>query len=102
MANAVEALGQHVQKQAADELVRVKPHRLPAARPVDAIILPAEGDAGVVGCDEAATTMVVTGVEQRFRLIANGAADTRKPAWQSRAGSIQLSMRIRSATANEY
>ena len=54
MADAVEAPGQHVHEKAADELVRVKPHRLPASRPVDAIILPAERDAGVVGCNEAA------------------------------------------------
>jgi len=54
VANAVEALGQHVQKKAADELVRVKPHGFPTARPVDAIVLPAERDAGVGGCDEAA------------------------------------------------
>ena len=32
VADAVEALGQHVQQKAADDLVRVKPHRLPAAR----------------------------------------------------------------------
>jgi hypothetical protein len=49
-----EAPGQHVQQEAADELVRVKSHRLPAARAVDAIVLPAERDAGVVGCNEAA------------------------------------------------
>ena len=65
MADAVEAPGQHVQEKAADELVRVKPHRLPAARPVDAIVFPAERDAGVVGCDEAAVrdgdTVGVTG-----------------------------------------
>ena len=54
MLNAVEAPGQHVQQKAPDELVRVKPHRLPVARPVDAIVLPAERDAGVVGCNEAA------------------------------------------------
>jgi hypothetical protein len=54
MADAVEASGQHVQEKAPDELVRVKPHRLPASRPVDAIVLPAERDAGVVGCNEAA------------------------------------------------
>ncbi len=54
MADAVEAAGQHVEKKAADELVRVKPHGLPAARTVDAIVFPAEGDAGVVGRDEAA------------------------------------------------
>ena len=46
VADAVEALGQHMQEKAADELVRVKPHRLPAVRTVDAIILPAERDAG--------------------------------------------------------
>ena len=49
VADAVEASGQHVQQKAPDELVRVKPHRLPAARPVDAIVFPAERDAGVVG-----------------------------------------------------
>src|SRR5207245_6646168 len=35
VADAVEALGQHVQQEAPDELVRVKPHRLPAARAAD-------------------------------------------------------------------
>ena len=54
VADAVEARGQHVQQKAPDELVRVKPHRLPAARTVDAIVFPAERDARVVGCDEAA------------------------------------------------
>ena len=61
----MEALGQHVHQEAPDELVRVKPHRLPAARAVDAIVLAAERDAGVVGCNEAAVrdsdTMRVTG-----------------------------------------
>ena len=36
------------------QLVRVKPHRLPTVRTVDASVLPAERDAGVVGRDEAA------------------------------------------------
>src|SRR5882757_5951448 len=36
VADAVEALGQHVQEEAPDELVRVKLHRLPAAWAVDA------------------------------------------------------------------
>ena len=61
----MEALGQHVQEKAADELVRVKPHRLPTARTVDAIVLPAERDAGVVGGNEATVgdgdTVGVTG-----------------------------------------
>src|SRR6266478_5002667 len=65
VADAVEALGQHVHQEAPDELVRVKPHRLPAARAVDAIVLPSERDAGVVGGNEAAVrdgdTMRVTG-----------------------------------------
>ena len=54
VADAVEALGQHVHQEAPDKLVRVKPHGLPAARAVDAIVLPTERDAGVVGCNEAA------------------------------------------------
>ena len=54
MADAVEALGQHVYQETPDELLRVKSHRLPAVRTVDAIILPAERDAGVVSCNEAA------------------------------------------------
>ena len=65
VADAVEALGQHVQKKAPDELVRVKPHRLPTARTVDAIVFPAKRDAGFVGCNEAAVgdgdTVGVTG-----------------------------------------
>src|SRR6516162_4145347 len=64
VADAVEALGQHVHQEAPDELVRVKPHRLPAARAVDAIVLATERDAGVVGGNEAAVrdsdTMRVT------------------------------------------
>src|SRR5262245_51076761 len=54
VADAVEALGQHVYQEAPDELLRVKSHRLPAVGTVDAIILPAERDAGVVSCNEAA------------------------------------------------
>ena len=65
VADAVEALGQHVQQEAPDELVRVQPHRLPAARAVGAIVLPAERNRGVVGCNEAAVrdgdTVRVTG-----------------------------------------
>ena len=49
--DAVEALGQHVQEESPDELVRVERHRLPPVGPVDAVVLPAEGDAVVVGRD---------------------------------------------------
>src|SRR5579864_6068719 len=58
-------LGKNMQQKAPDELMRVKPHRLPAPRAVNAIVLPAERDAGVVGGNEAAVrdgdTMRVTG-----------------------------------------
>src|SRR5246127_3406328 len=64
-ANSVEAVGQHVHQEAPDKLVRVKPDGLPAARAADAIVLPTERDAGVVGGNEAAVrdgdTMRVTG-----------------------------------------
>jgi hypothetical protein len=40
--------------EAPDELVRVKPHGLPTARTVDAIVLPAERNRAVDGRHEAA------------------------------------------------
>ena len=52
--DAVEALRKHVDQEPPDELVRVQRHRLPAAGVVGTIILPAKGDAAVVGGDEAA------------------------------------------------
>jgi hypothetical protein len=52
MADGVEALGQHVDEESPGELVRVQGHRLPLVGSVDAVILPAEGDAVVVGRDE--------------------------------------------------
>jgi hypothetical protein len=65
VADAVEAHGQHVHQETSDELVRVKPHRLPAARAANAIVLPAERNRAVVGCNEAAVrdgdAMGVTG-----------------------------------------
>src|SRR5262249_57394706 len=55
-----------------DELGRVKPHRLPAAWAVDAIVLPAERDTGVVGCNEALVrdgdAMCVTGEIAQYLL----------------------------------
>ena len=66
VADAVEAPGQHVQEKAPDELVRVKPHRLPAARTVDAIVFPAERDAGVVGCNEAVRDGDPVGVTRKI------------------------------------
>src|SRR5271166_5691477 len=61
----MEAPGQYVQQESPDELMRMQPHRLPARRAVGAVVLPAERDAGVVGCNEAAVgdgdTVGVTG-----------------------------------------
>jgi len=63
--DAMETLGQHMQQEASDELVRAEPHHLPAARAVDAIVPPAERNRVVIGCNEAAVrdgdTMGVTG-----------------------------------------
>ena len=40
-------------EEAADELMGVERHRLPAIGAVQAIVLPAEGDATIVGGDQA-------------------------------------------------
>jgi hypothetical protein len=49
VANAVEAGGQHVDEEAADELVRSQRHGLVAGRPFNPVVLVFEGDAGLVG-----------------------------------------------------
>ena len=54
VADAVEALRQHVHQEAADELVGIERHHLVSLRPFDAVILPLEGDALVVERDQAA------------------------------------------------
>src|SRR5215813_7794405 len=52
VADAVEAFGQDVGEEPANELVGVQCHRLPPVGSVNAVILPAEGDAVVVGGDQ--------------------------------------------------
>jgi len=52
VADAVEALGQDVGQESSDELVGVQCHCLPPLWSIDAVILPAEGDAVVVGRDQ--------------------------------------------------
>lgn len=52
MADTVEAVGQAVQKEAADELVRAERHQ--AGRVAMTIIAPAEGHAGLIDVDQAA------------------------------------------------
>src|SRR5215469_15502275 len=54
VADPVEALGQHVHQEAADELMRGERHRLPAVGAVDAVVLPPEGDGIGVGGDQSA------------------------------------------------
>ena len=46
-------LGRTWHQEAADELVGGQRHRLVSARPVDAVVLVSEGDAVLVGLDEA-------------------------------------------------
>jgi hypothetical protein len=54
MANAVEAVGQHMDEEAADELAGRERHDLVARRPIGAIILVLEGDAVAVAGDQPA------------------------------------------------
>jgi hypothetical protein len=49
MADAVQALGQYVRQKAANELVGWQGHGLVPVRALDAVILPLERDAGLVG-----------------------------------------------------
>ncbi len=54
VADAVEACGQDVDQEAADELVGGERHDLLAIAAIGAIVLPPEGDAGVVAGDQPA------------------------------------------------
>src|ERR1043166_3928142 len=54
VADAMEAVGQNVDEEAADELVCCERHALVAIAPFDAIVLPLEGDAVVVAADQPA------------------------------------------------
>jgi hypothetical protein len=54
VADAVKAAGQHVDQESADELVDCKRHRLVSIAAFDPIVLPLEGDAVLVACDQAA------------------------------------------------
>ena len=48
VADAMKARGQHVQQEAAHELVGLQGHGFVARAPVFAVVLPAEGDAAIV------------------------------------------------------
>src|ERR1700757_1065525 len=54
VADAVEALGQDVDEEPADELVCGEGHALVSIWALDSVVLPLEGDAVLVGCDQAA------------------------------------------------
>ena len=54
VADAVQALGEHVRQEAPNELAGWQGHGLIAVRPLDPVILPLERDAGFVGCDQPA------------------------------------------------
>ena len=53
VADAMEACGQHVDEEAADELVDGERHHLVAFAPFEPVVLPLEGDAFLVACDQA-------------------------------------------------
>ena len=52
--NAMEAGGQHMDEKAADELVGGEGHHLVALATFEPVVLPLEGDALVIACDQAA------------------------------------------------
>ena len=54
VSDAMEALRQHVDEEAADELARLQRHGHVAAGPLDPVVLVPERDAGLVGGDEPA------------------------------------------------
>ena len=54
VADAVESVRQHVDEEAADELVWCERHPLVAIATFDPVVLPFEGDAVVVGRDQSA------------------------------------------------
>ena len=50
--DAMKARGQHVQQEAAHELIGRQAHPFEACTPVFAVVLPAERDAAIVQCHE--------------------------------------------------
>ena len=53
MSDAMEAGGQNVDQEAADELIRRQAHDLHAVTALDAVVFPPEGDSVGIGADEA-------------------------------------------------
>jgi len=84
VADAMEACGQHVHEEAADELVDGERHHLVALAAFEPVVLPLEGDALVVACEQAAigdgNAMGVAGeIAQDFLRPAEGALAVDSP-----------------------
>ena len=78
VADAMEACGQHVHEKAADELVGREGHHLVSLAPFAPVVLPLEGDALVIACDQAAigdgdAMGVAREISQDFLRAAEGA-----------------------------
>ena len=74
----MEARGQHVHEKAADELVGRERHQLVAVGTFDPVVLPLEGDACLIACEQAAIgngdpMSVAREVAQHFLGAAEGA-----------------------------
>ena len=54
MTDAVEACGQHVNEEAPDELAGLQGHGLVAMTPFGTIVLPLEGDTGLIASEQSA------------------------------------------------
>src|SRR5258705_6850193 len=76
VSDAMEALRQHVDQEAPDELVSHQCHRLVAGGPLDPIVLVIEGDAVLVGGQAAG--------DWRSRCGGCSATDSATPAWARR------------------
>ncbi len=77
MADAVETARQHVQQEAARELIRFEGHGLVACASVHAVVLPAEGDTVFVERDQALVG---------DRDPVHNATDRRAPLWVPQTG----------------
>ena len=92
MADAVEAAGEHVEKEAADELAGRERHRLDPGGARDlatgAIVLPAEGDAVVVELDQTAAEMKSSSMNTDYESLRTLPREDAAPVLQE--GEVDL------------
>ena len=69
VADAMEACGQHVHQETADELIRRERHDLVALGALDPVVLPFESDAFLIAGDQAAVGVVVVGPRLRRPVV---------------------------------